>query len=116
VLKGAGTLVCQSGKATALSPYAAPALATAGSGDVLAGCIAAQIAKDSVRTKNQTATSSFEAACLGVFAHAHAGYTLGSKNQRGFFAREIADSLPKTFAALCSKTPLPPLLPKDIYL
>ena len=116
VLKGAGTLICQTDKPTILSPYATPALATAGSGDVLAGCIAAHIAKCAACAKPQTTPSSFEAACLGVFAHAYAGYMLGKKGQRGFLAREIADTLPEALAALCSKTPLPPLLPEGIYL
>ena len=116
VLKGAGTLVCQTGRPMTLSPFAVPALATAGSGDVLAGCIAALIAKNTISAKNQTPYSSFEAACLGVFAHAHAGCSLGKKGQRGFLAREIADALPESLAALCSQTTKAPLLPEGIYL
>ncbi len=45
VLKGAGTVVAQPGGLYALNPTGTPALATAGTGDVLAGMIAALIAQ-----------------------------------------------------------------------
>jgi NAD(P)H-hydrate repair Nnr-like enzyme with NAD(P)H-hydrate dehydratase domain len=64
-LKGDDTLVCdgRSGE-LAISEGGSPALATAGTGDVLSGMIAALIARG---------LEPFEAACAGVRAHAGAG-------------------------------------------
>jgi hydroxyethylthiazole kinase-like uncharacterized protein yjeF len=45
VLKGAGSVVAEPGGATALNPTGSPALATAGTGDVLAGMLGALIAQ-----------------------------------------------------------------------
>ena len=45
VLKGAYTVVATEGAAAAVNPYANPALATAGTGDVLSGVIGALLAK-----------------------------------------------------------------------
>ena len=57
VLKGDDTLVAAPGGLVAVSPGATPALATAGTGDVLAGVIAAMLAKG---------LEPFEAACAAV--------------------------------------------------
>jgi ADP-dependent NAD(P)H-hydrate dehydratase / NAD(P)H-hydrate epimerase len=64
VLKGARTVIASPDGQTAVSPFANPALATAGSGDVLAGLIGALLAQGS---------RPFDAACLGVFLHGMAG-------------------------------------------
>ena len=64
VLKGAGTVICAADGRRAVSPFATPALATAGSGDVLAGLIGGLLAQG---------VAAFEAACLGVYMHASAG-------------------------------------------
>jgi hydroxyethylthiazole kinase-like uncharacterized protein yjeF len=64
VLKGAGTVICAADGRLALSPFATPALATAGSGDVLAGLIGGLLAQGA---------APFDAACLGVYMHASAG-------------------------------------------
>lgn len=63
VLKGDDTLVTD-GEAVAINALAAPALATAGTGDVLAGVIAALLAR---------LEDPFQAACAAVYAHARAG-------------------------------------------
>jgi len=63
VLKGADSIVTD-GERVAVNALAAPALATAGTGDVLSGTIAALIARG---------LEPFMAACAGVYAHARAG-------------------------------------------
>lgn len=67
VLKGARTVVAAPGGRSAVSTFAVAALATAGSGDVLAGLIGALLAQG---------VASFEAACLGVYLHGRAGERL----------------------------------------
>lgn len=64
VLKGAHTVVCAPGGRQVLAPFAQPALATGGSGDVLAGVIGSLLAQG---------MAPFEAACLGVWLHGSAG-------------------------------------------
>ncbi len=86
VLKGAHTIVASPDGRMAVSPIACPALATAGSGDVLAGIIGA------------TACSlpPFEAACAGVMVHGRAGEAWSRAHggaDRGMLASEIADYL-----------------------
>jgi NAD(P)H-hydrate epimerase len=80
VLKGANTLIAAPDRPIVASPFAAPSLATAGSGDVLAGIIAALALELPV----------FEAAWAGVLIHARAGLRLG--RDRGVLAHEIADA------------------------
>ena len=64
LLKGDDTLVVRPDGFAAVSPGGTPALATAGTGDVLSGLIGALLAKG---------MDVFEAACLGVLAHVRAG-------------------------------------------
>ncbi len=98
VLKGAGqmypTLVGQKTAQAAPKVFAcpvfAPNLAVAGSGDVLAGLLAALRAQG---------YSAWEAAVLGVCIHAQAGLLLQTQfPHRGNFASEIAHALPQAFA------------------
>ena len=63
VLKGARTVIA-SPDAVAVAPFENPALATAGSGDVLSGAIGALLAQG---------LSPWDAACLGVYLHGMAG-------------------------------------------
>jgi hydroxyethylthiazole kinase-like uncharacterized protein yjeF len=63
VLKGDDTIVTD-GERVAVNVISAPALATAGSGDVLSGIVAALLARG---------LEPFAAACAGVVAHARAG-------------------------------------------
>lgn len=63
VLKGDDTIVTD-GERVAVNALAAPALATAGTGDVLSGITAAMLARG---------LEPFAAACAAVFAHARAG-------------------------------------------
>jgi hydroxyethylthiazole kinase-like uncharacterized protein yjeF len=64
LLKGDDTIVAPPAGEVAVSPGGSPALATAGTGDVLSGLIGALLAKG---------LGDFEAACLGTMAHVLAG-------------------------------------------
>jgi NAD(P)H-hydrate epimerase len=64
VLKGAHTVVASPDGRAGLSPFANPALASGGTGDVLAGAVAGFLAQG---------LSPFEAAVCGVYVHAAAG-------------------------------------------
>jgi hydroxyethylthiazole kinase-like uncharacterized protein yjeF len=64
VLKGARTVIAAPDGRAAISPFANAALATAGSGDVLAGLIGALLSQG---------VKPFDAACLGVYLHGRAG-------------------------------------------
>lgn len=67
VLKGARTVIAAPDGRVCQAPFENPALATAGTGDVLAGTIGALLAQGS---------RAFEAACLGVYLHGAAGERL----------------------------------------
>jgi Predicted sugar kinase len=87
VLKGAGSLIGRAGGPVSLCPLAAPNLAVGGSGDVLAGSLAALLAQG---------LNAEMAACLGVYRHARAGQFLAEAFPlRGNSATEIADALPR---------------------
>jgi NAD(P)H-hydrate epimerase len=95
VLKGAHTLIASPDGRVAVSPVACPALATAGSGDVLGGVIAAQA----------VGRGAFEAACLGVMLHALSGQAWSRAHgdaDRGMLASEIADGLPAIVSRLAA--------------
>jgi ADP-dependent NAD(P)H-hydrate dehydratase / NAD(P)H-hydrate epimerase len=64
VLKGAFTVIAAPDGRTALLPFATPALARAGTGDVLAGAIAGLLAQG---------LAPFEAAVAAGYLHGHAG-------------------------------------------
>jgi NAD(P)H-hydrate epimerase len=64
VLKGAFTVVASPGVDTAIIPVATPALARAGTGDVLAGLIVGLRAQG---------TDAYPAALVGAWIHAQAG-------------------------------------------
>jgi hydroxyethylthiazole kinase-like uncharacterized protein yjeF len=92
VLKGDDTIV-RSGERTAINDLASPALATAGTGDVLAGVIAAFLARG---------VEPFEAASAGVIAHSRAG-RIAARNAgltEGVIASDVIDALPAAVAGL----------------
>ena len=85
VLKGAGTLVQgPSHRPPALCSDGNPGMATAGSGDVLTGVIAA------LRGQGRDAE---EAACVGVCLHAAAGDRAALCGEKGMVAGDILESL-----------------------
>lgn len=94
VLKGAGTLIARRDTPVYIAPFASPSLAVGGSGDVLAGIVAACLARIRVLYP-ANADDAFRAVCLGVHLHGKAGELLDAKRpQRGALAREIADAIP----------------------
>jgi ADP-dependent NAD(P)H-hydrate dehydratase / NAD(P)H-hydrate epimerase len=87
VLKGDDTLVADPSGLVAVSPGDSPALATAGSGDVLSGVIAALLSQG---------LEPFTAAAAGVLLHVHAG-RLAARAQgaaEGVIATDVISSLP----------------------
>jgi hydroxyethylthiazole kinase-like uncharacterized protein yjeF len=84
VLKGAGTLIQQADGAPVVCAAGNPGMATAGSGDVLAGVIAALIAQG---------LDTGAAAVAGVCAHACAGDLAARDGERGMIARDIMAAL-----------------------
>ena len=86
VLKGDDTLVVPPKGPIAISAGGTPALATAGTGDVLSGLIGALLAKG---------MDPFEAACAGVFAHARAGRAAADRVGADYvIAGDVIDALP----------------------
>ena len=86
VLKGDDTLVVQPGGGVAISPGRAPALATAGTGDVLSGVLGAMLAKR---------MDPFHAACAAVHVHLRAGRLAAEPHgPDGVIASDVIASLP----------------------
>jgi NAD(P)H-hydrate epimerase len=99
LLKGAGSLASRQADPFLVSPYDIPQLAVGGSGDVLAGCIGALLA----RGRGQG--GSLAAAGLGLVLHALAGLKCAARYpERGNTAGEIADAIPPALA-LCRRQP-----------
>jgi len=86
LLKGDDTIVAEPGGPLAISRGATPALATAGTGDVLSGLIGALLAKR---------LSAFEAASLGVLAHAQAArHAAEQQGADHVMAGDVIEGLP----------------------
>jgi NAD(P)H-hydrate epimerase len=91
VLKGDDTLVAEPAGRVAISRGGAPALATAGTGDVLSGVIGAYLAKG---------MDPFHAVCAGVLVHAEAGRLCArSIGPEGVIAGDVVQALPAAAAA-----------------
>jgi NAD(P)H-hydrate epimerase len=87
VLKGDDTLVADPSGLVGVSRGGAPALATAGTGDVLSGVIGAYLAKG---------MEPFAAACAGVLVHATAGRVCASEiGAEGVIASDVIAALPR---------------------
>ena len=88
VLKGCGTVVTAPDGRYAICPFGNPGMATAGSGDVLAGVIGAMVA--------QGVKDLWAAAIAGVLAHALAGDLVAAEQgERGMLASDITRRLPR---------------------
>ena len=87
VLKGDDSLVADPTGRVAVSPGGSPALATAGTGDVLTGVIAALLAQG---------LDAFTAACAGVWVHACAGREAARRlgAVEGVIATDVIEALP----------------------
>jgi NAD(P)H-hydrate epimerase len=92
VLKGAHTVVASPDGRVAVSPNANPALATAGTGDVLTGVIAGLLAQG---------LSEFDAACAGVYIHAMAAEAIRQNiGDCGMIASDLLIQIPHAMKAL----------------
>jgi NAD(P)H-hydrate epimerase len=90
VLKGAGTIVAAPDGEMRVCPFGTPALATAGTGDVLSGVIGALLG---------SGLEPFDAAAAGVAIHALAGEE-AAPGDRGILASEVAAAIPRVLARL----------------
>jgi ADP-dependent NAD(P)H-hydrate dehydratase / NAD(P)H-hydrate epimerase len=88
VLKGDDTLIADPDGRVAVSPGGSPSLATAGTGDVLTGVIAALLAQG---------LDGFTAAVAGVALHAHAGREAACRvgAAEGVIASDVIAALPR---------------------
>jgi NAD(P)H-hydrate epimerase len=85
VLKGARTVVAAADGRVAQAPFENPALASAGTGDVLAGAIGSLLAQG---------MAPFDAACLGVYLHGVAGEVVRERiGDSGLLASDLPDEL-----------------------
>ncbi len=87
LLKGAATIIAAPGGRAAINAHATPWLATAGSGDVLSGVVAALLAQG---------FDTFDAACAGAWLHGEAGRRGGA----GLTADDLPGLIAGAVAAL----------------
>ncbi|HZY41874.1 MAG TPA: NAD(P)H-hydrate dehydratase [Anaerolineae bacterium] len=92
VLKGAFTVIAAPDDRSIILPFANPALATAGSGDVLAGTIAAMVSQG---------LKPYEAALCGAYLHGAAGELARREiGPAGVLAGDLLARLPQVWTAL----------------
>jgi hydroxyethylthiazole kinase-like uncharacterized protein yjeF len=85
VLKGARTVIASPDGAAAVAPFENPALASGGTGDVLAGVIGSLLAQG---------IAPYDAARLGVYLHGLAGETVRERlGDAGLLASDLPDTV-----------------------
>jgi len=100
VLKGAGTVVAAPDGRLAINTSGHPVLATAGTGDVLAGTIAALLA-GLLRAGCPPDEAAWQAACAGVWLHGRAGECLARRQgPRGVPAGALPGQYPGIMGSL----------------
>lgn len=100
VLKGAGSVIARPDGHYALNTSGHPVLGTAGTGDVLAGTMAALLAS-LLRQQVPAADAAWRAACLGTWLHGRAGQWLAqTRGPAGIPASQVAGGYPAILAAL----------------
>ncbi len=82
LLKGADTVIANPDGNVVINSSEAPYLATAGSGDVLAGIIASLVGENKM--------NAFDAACAGAYIHSKLGEMIGP----GLIAEDLIDNIP----------------------
>lgn len=87
LLKGPDTVIAAPDGRAVVNTTGSPFLATAGSGDVLAGLIAGLIGQG---------MASFEGACAGAWLHGKAGESLGA----GLISEDLCEEIPKILRGL----------------
>ncbi|HET7828365.1 MAG TPA: NAD(P)H-hydrate dehydratase, partial [Candidatus Limnocylindrales bacterium] len=86
VLKGARTVIAAPDGSIAIAPFENPAMASGGTGDVLAGTIGSLLAQG---------LAPFDAARLGVYLHGVAGEVIAERiGDAGMLAGDLPDALP----------------------
>jgi NAD(P)H-hydrate epimerase len=94
VLKGAHTVVADPGGTIFVQPFSTPALATAGTGDVLAGAIVGLLAQG---------LAPFDAAVAGAYLHGLAGsWAEKEYGSAGAVASDLLPLLPQAIVAVTS--------------
>ena len=92
LLKGPHTVIGSPDGRVAVLPFAVSTLATAGSGDVLAGTIGAMLAQG---------LAPYEAAICGGYVHGHAGTRIARSNlHAGTVAGDLVAQLPQALRDL----------------
>lgn len=92
VLKGAHTVIAAPGYRGVVLPFANPAMATAGTGDVLAGCIVGLLAQG---------LAPFDAAVCGAYLHGAAGeHWRYAHGDAGMLAGDLLSLLPDVLRSL----------------
>lgn len=89
ILKGAGTLVAETGQPLAINMTGNPGMATGGTGDVLAGLLGGLLAQG---------LKPYDAARAAVFLHGRAGdIAANKKSAPGIVAGDLVEQLPYAF-------------------